>query len=123
MPGPLHAPHVLVLFPFHFRDPVSGKWVRARYVAERHVIADRYREWGIIGEPEFRRTGEAGHFNPWRPPPNGLVERPMGVDSSPTLRDDERPLVLLFLRRYIAYCARRQRFAQMEGAARLFREV
>ena len=36
MPGPLHAPTVLLLYPFRFRDPVTHKWVRARYVADRH---------------------------------------------------------------------------------------
>jgi hypothetical protein len=45
----------LVLYPFGFRDPVSAKWVRARYVAEREVIASRYREWEITGTPELRR--------------------------------------------------------------------
>ena len=36
----------------------------------------------------------------------------------------ERFLVLTFLRRYITYCARRRRFAAMNGAARLlFAEV
>jgi hypothetical protein len=54
MPGPLHAPLLLILYPFRFRDPVSGKWVRARYVAERHEIVARYREWEITGEPEIR---------------------------------------------------------------------
>jgi len=29
----------------------------------------------------------------------------------------------MFLRRYVTYCARRRRFAQMEGAARLRREI
>ena len=46
MPGPLHAPPLLILFPFRFRDPVSGKWVRAQYVAERHELAARYAAWG-----------------------------------------------------------------------------
>ena len=32
-------------------------------------------------------------------------------------------LAQLFLRRYITYCARRRRFAAMNGAARLFAEV
>ena len=45
MSGPLYAPPILRLYPFLFRDPVSGKWVRARYVTEREVIAARYREW------------------------------------------------------------------------------
>ena len=66
MPGPLHWPNVLFLYPFRFRDPVSGKWVRARYVAERDVIAERYREWQIIGEPEMRQSTGATMFTPWR---------------------------------------------------------
>ena len=65
MPGPLHAPSLLILYPFRFRDPVSGKWVRARYVAERHELVARYREWEIIGEPEYRRPSGAS-FSPWR---------------------------------------------------------
>jgi hypothetical protein len=65
MPGPLHAPDVLSLYPFRFRDPVSGKWQRARYVAERHVITERYAEWEIIGPPELR--GSVGTaFSSWR---------------------------------------------------------
>ena len=31
----------LGLFPFRYRDPRTGKWKRARYVAERHIIAKR----------------------------------------------------------------------------------
>ena len=65
MPGPLHAPPLLILFPFRFRDSVSHKWIKARYVAERHEIAARYTEWEIIGAPELRRLG-GRMFNPWR---------------------------------------------------------
>jgi len=43
----------LELFPFRFRDPLTGKWVRARYVAERHVIAERYAECEITARPRF----------------------------------------------------------------------
>jgi hypothetical protein len=49
MPGPLPAATLLILYPFRFRDPLSGKWVRARYVAERHELSARYVEWEIIG--------------------------------------------------------------------------
>ena len=56
---PLYAPTVLLLYPFRFRDPVSGKWVRARYVAERHEIAARYAEWEIIDPSELRRPSGA----------------------------------------------------------------
>jgi hypothetical protein len=53
------------LFAFRFRDPLTGKWVRARYVAERHEIAARYAVWEITGPPEMRaRVG--GAFSPWR---------------------------------------------------------
>jgi hypothetical protein len=41
----------------------------------------------------------------------------------PTLDGLERFLARLFLRRYITWCARRRRFTQMQGAARLLREV
>ena len=44
----------LELFPFRYRDCVTGKWVKARYVAERHEIAARFSEWEIIGPPEIR---------------------------------------------------------------------
>jgi hypothetical protein len=65
MQGPLDAPSILVLFPFRFRDPVSGKWVRARYVAERYEIAARYAEWEITCTPELQRPQGAA-FSPWK---------------------------------------------------------
>src|SRR5262249_9182116 len=52
MPGPLHAPTVLFVYPFRYRDSLTGKWVRARYLAERHEIAARYAIWEITGQPE-----------------------------------------------------------------------
>ena len=65
MPGPLYAPTVLLLYPFRFRDPVTHKWVKARYHAERRELEQRYAEWEIIGEPEYRGSvGES--LNPWR---------------------------------------------------------
>jgi len=54
MPGPLHLPPLLILFPFRFRDTLTGNWMRARCVAERDVIATRYAEWEIVGPPEIR---------------------------------------------------------------------
>ena len=54
----------LELFPFCFRDPLTGKWVRARYLAERHEIAERYAEWEITGPPEIREADpNARYFN------------------------------------------------------------
>jgi hypothetical protein len=32
------------LFAFRYRDPRTGKWIRARYVAERQEIGERYAE-------------------------------------------------------------------------------
>jgi len=55
----------LELFPFRYRDPVTGKWVRARYVAELHEIKQRYVEWEIIGAPEVREvSSDERHFSP-----------------------------------------------------------
>lgn len=54
----------LLLYPFRFRDPVTGKWVRARYKAERTEIATRYAEWELCGSPEIRAPAGAG-FSPW----------------------------------------------------------
>src|SRR4030095_13245417 len=51
MPRPLDARPMSFLFPFGCRDPVTQKWVRARYVAERHEISarcaaeDSYARW------------------------------------------------------------------------------
>jgi hypothetical protein len=42
MPGPLHAPTVFVLSRFRFRDPVTHKWTKARYVAGRTELETRY---------------------------------------------------------------------------------
>jgi hypothetical protein len=44
----------------------SAKRVRARYPAERHVIAERYVEWEITGPADTRRRGCGGSFNPYR---------------------------------------------------------
>jgi hypothetical protein len=55
----------LKLFPFRYRDPLTGEWVRARYVAEPHEIAERYAEWEIPGPAEIREPG-GGSFNPYR---------------------------------------------------------
>ncbi|HUH91605.1 MAG TPA: hypothetical protein VL742_00475 [Casimicrobiaceae bacterium] len=37
---------VLELYPFRFRDPLTGKWIRARYVAELHETRQRCRRMG-----------------------------------------------------------------------------
>jgi len=43
-----------VLYPFRYRHELTGKWVKARYVAEVREIRARYKEWEIIGPPEIR---------------------------------------------------------------------
>jgi len=108
-------------FEFRYRDPVTGKWVRARYVAERHEIVARYKEWEIAGPPEIRGDpdGSMGYFRPYPP----TVSAAANVERYPGLDGVERFLVLVFLRRYVTYCARRRRFAQMQGAAGLYRNL
>ena len=123
-------------YPFKFIDPMTGKWTRARYVAERHVIAARYDRWEITGPAEIRSRGSSGSFNPFRPPvghlppvedpppDHGPTPDPPPVEQPPPIEDQlERFLLLLFLRRYITYCARSRRFAQMNGAAKLFSKL
>jgi hypothetical protein len=110
----------LELYPFRYRDPLTGKWVRARYLAERHVIAARYAQWEIIGPPEIRADSRDGYFTPYS---HGTLLLTSNVDQEPSPDREERRLVLLFLRRYVTYCARRQRYAQMEGAAKLYKKL
>jgi len=75
------APRAL---PFRYRDRVSGKWLKARYVAERHEIDARYAEWEIIGPPEIRDVDpDARYFTPWKVVPHAelvrLQELPPGM--------------------------------------------
>src|SRR5262245_23941455 len=108
------------LYPFRYRDPLTGKWVKARYIAERHEIAARYKEWEIIGAPEIREPVSTGYFRPY---PSRVAAPVSNVERAPMLDGVERFLALVFLRRYVTYCARRRRFAQMEGAAKLARAI
>ena len=128
----------LALFPFRFFDPIRKRWVRARYLAERNQIEARYEKWEIIGEPEIRRRGYTMMFSPSAalkplkrsahlppveepPPDHGPTPDPPPVEQPPPIEDQvERFLVLVFLRRYITWCARCRRFAWMNGAAALY---
>jgi len=66
----------LELFPFRYRDRLTGKWVKARYVAERHEIAARYAEWEIIGSPEIRDVDpNERYFTPWKALPHAELMR------------------------------------------------
>ena len=117
----------LELFPFRYRDRLTGKWVKARYVAERHEIAARHSEWEIIGPPEIRDV-DPNERNPsqWRPNPREAESQhrlgPQPV-LSPEIDDRELFLVAVFLRRCVTYCARTCRYSQMNGAARLMSTV
>jgi len=126
--GIVHAMPRLELFPFRYLDRLTGKWVKARYVASRREIAERHAEFEIIGPPEIRDVDPAArYFTPWNvvahaylmrmeePPP----ELQPHLATPPAMDDSEAFLVDLFLRRYVTYCARRGRYAQMNGAARL----
>ena len=121
----------LVLYPFRYRDETTGKWMKARYVAELHDIEARHAQWEPTGPPEVRELAPKRYFHPYplvphadlmrlseRPPDiNPHLERPPAIDAA------ERFLVTTFLRRYVTYCARRRRFAAMQGAAQLCREL
>ena len=122
----------LELFPFRYREPFTGKWVKARYRAERHEIAARYKEWEIIGPPEIREVDpSARYFTPWKVVTHAELlrmeerqpEMQPHLAQPPAMDHPEAFLVGLFLRRYVTYCARRGRYAQMNGAARLLRDV
>lgn len=45
----LAKPGTVFLYPFRARGPLTSKWYRARYKAERHEIAAGYAEWEITG--------------------------------------------------------------------------
>lgn len=131
----------LELFAFRYRDPRTGKWIRARYVAERYEIEARYAKWEVTGPSEVRDVhADARAFSPHRslatrshlpveePPPSDppRPEREPGkeppvkeppekdppVKEPPseeptTLEGVARMLLLVFLRRYVTYCASR----------------
>ena len=127
----------LLLYPFRFFDPVRKRWIRARYVAERHVIESNYAKWEIIGPPEILLRGDPARdsFNPFRrpaahsppvedpPPDHGPTPDPPPVEPPPPEDELERFLVLLFLRRYVRWCARTLRYASMGQAINLYRVI
>jgi len=87
---------------------------------------------GVIGQPEIRDVDRhERYFTPFRVTPHAdamrMFERPPQInphlEQPPAIDPAERFLTALFLRRYVAYCARRRRYAQMQGAARLLKEI
>jgi len=92
----------LELFPFRYRDPRTGKWIRARYRADRQEIASRYKEWEIVGPAEIREVDpHARYFTPHTSPLDAALrnysERP--PELGPTIDASEAFLLALFLRR------------------------
>ena len=59
----------LALYPFRYRDPRTGKWVRARYLAQVPVIQRHYAEWELTGPAEIRHVPDdpsLDYFDPFR---------------------------------------------------------
>ena len=114
------------LYPFRFRDPVTGKWVRARYRATPDDIARRYVEARIDGVGVAPANVSTG-FDPFRAaaaraPHDPRADAPLELETD--VADAlERALVATFLRRYVTWCARHRRYAAMNGAARLLRTL
>ena len=49
----------LQLYPFRFRDPLTGKWVCARHRMQVPALQRQYAEWELTGAPEFEHITEA----------------------------------------------------------------
>jgi hypothetical protein len=116
----------LELYPFRFRDPVTGKWVRARYRATLQDMAARYATWEITG-PLVRPASPSTGFDPFRRliahSELARITEPAPKLEPPLADGLELALVAMFLRRYVTYCARQRRFAAMNGAAVLLRAL
>ena len=90
-------------------------------MAERDEIAARHAEFELIGPPEIREIASDGHY--FTPFADQAPRNELPLDMQPAIDAAERFVALLFLRRYVTYCARRRRFAAMNGAALLYRDV
>jgi hypothetical protein len=114
----------IVLYPFRKRDPLTGKWYRARWKASLDDIEAR---GGVVdGPPEtYRSLGATSNFRvdrrpaPRDDPPQMHPQR----EQPPAIDQLECYLARAFLRRYATYCVRRKRYAQAQGAAALGREL
>jgi len=58
----------LVLYPFKFRDRITGRWVRARLELQYPELQRRYAEWEITGAPVIRHVAPIMErsFTPFR---------------------------------------------------------
>jgi hypothetical protein len=112
----------IALYPFRYRDPLTGRWVSARYKATREEIASRYAQWEITGPAEIRSPETAGnYFRPFPLTTRAELARLLEPqpDMAPAIDAIAVLLARVFLRRYVTWCARRRQFAAMNGAARL----
>lgn len=114
-----------ILYPFRRRDPLTGRWYRARYKVSKEQLAQHEGEWIVDGPPEvYRALGPTSGFQPRQslPEPARLLLHPQR-EMPPAIDKLERYLALTFLRRHVTYCVRRRRFAQAQAAAKLHREI
>jgi hypothetical protein len=121
-----HAP--IVVYPFRKRDPLTGKWYRARWKASAELIAEHAGEWIVDGPPEvYQALGPTSGFQRARPYVAGRFDAGLQLDPQraepPAIDARERFLARLFLRRYVTYCTRRAQHARAAGAATLWREL
>ena len=121
---------LLRLYPFKYRDPVSGTWIKSSYKATLKDIAAHYAEWMIAGEPEVHgNVAPASTFDPHHRWTDGAVSTAdanaevIGSGQLRALDSLSATLVATFLRRYVTWCARTRRYSAMNGAARLLRAV
>ena len=49
----------LQLYLFRFRDPLTGKWVRARYKLQVPELHRCYAQWGTTDAPDVRHVSAA----------------------------------------------------------------
>ena len=70
---------MLELYPFRFRDPLTGKWVRARHKLEVPAIQRRYADWETTGPPEVRMVTPRGAepFNPFAAHSSSRITQPL----------------------------------------------
>jgi hypothetical protein len=105
------------LYPFKYRDPLSGIWTKARYKARLEDIRARYAEWMIDGEPEIRGHIPSVGFNPYTASQAVRGARRADITTNIEMQPQRRKpsgidrveafLVASFLRRHVTYCARR----------------
>ena len=111
-------------FPFRLRDPITGKWYRARWKATADDIAKRGDVIDGPAEVRLEIYGKGGgYLRPFPIVPHAdlmRIEEP-APDVEPELDETERWLARLFLRRYVTWCARARHQDRIDAAVRLFR--